>query len=126
MKLLTLEAQKSLPPLYAQDGKGDEAIVHIKFFTPDGGWTWYVTEGCPIVTRDGQQMEVPYKDLEPEDKIDDWMFFGLVDGFEAEFGNFVLSELRAVRGKMGLPIERDMYYSNKTIADARNDISSAR
>ena len=44
MKLLTEEIKKKLPPLYAQDGKGGKAVVHVKFFTPDANWTWYATE----------------------------------------------------------------------------------
>ena len=32
MKLLTKELQKKLPPLYSQDGKGDDAIAYAKFF----------------------------------------------------------------------------------------------
>ena len=31
MKLLTKELQKKLPPLYSQDGKGDDAIAYAKF-----------------------------------------------------------------------------------------------
>ena len=37
-------------------------------------------------------------------------FFGLVFGHEREFGYFLLSELEEVRGSMGLPIERDLYF----------------
>ena len=47
MKLLTKELEKKLPSLYAQDGKGDEAIAYAKFFDPCGSWTWYVTEYDP-------------------------------------------------------------------------------
>ena len=44
MELLTAELRKRLPPLYAQE-KNKDPIVHIKLFTPDSSWTWYVTEG---------------------------------------------------------------------------------
>jgi len=37
-------------------------------------------------------------------------FFGLVKGFEEEFGYFTLSELEGVTGPMGLKIERDLYF----------------
>ena len=43
------------------------------------------------------------------------MFFGLVEGFEKELGYFNLSELEAVRGHLGLPIERDLYWTVKTL-----------
>jgi len=84
MKLLTKEIRRALPPLGSQDGQGLDAIARVKFFTPDGGWTWYATE------FDGEDT-----------------FFGLVVGFEAELGYFQLSELEQVRGRLELPIERD-------------------
>ena len=92
MKLLTEESKKKLPPLYAQDGKGGKAIVHVKFFTPDANWTWYSTE------FDGEDT-----------------FFGLVDGHCKELGYFSLSELQSVKGALGLPIERDLYWQPKTL-----------
>jgi hypothetical protein len=93
MKLLTQEIRKKLPALYSQDGKGGEAIAYVKFFTPDSNpWTWYATE------FDGEDT-----------------FFGLVDGHEKELGYFSLKELESVRGPMGLPIERDLYFRPKTL-----------
>ena len=35
---------------------------------------------------------------------------GLVIGFEIEFGYFNLSELQLVKGSLGLPIERVLYF----------------
>ena len=92
MKLLTKEIKRRLPPLGSQEDKGLEARAHVKFFTPDGGWTWYATE------FDGEEM-----------------FFGLVAGFEKELGYFRLSELEQVRGRLGLPIERDRYFRPTTL-----------
>jgi len=63
----------------------------IKYFTPWSNWTWYVTEGEK--TEDG-----------------DWLFFGFVSGFEAEWGSFTLSELSSVVGPMGLKVERDRWF----------------
>jgi hypothetical protein len=40
--------------------------------------------------------------------------YGLVSGFEVELGNFSLKELKEVKGPMGLPIERDLYYEPKS------------
>lgn len=94
MKLLTQELQNQLPPLYAQDGKAGQAIVHVKFFTPDSNWTWYATE------FDG-----------------DDTFFGLVDGFEKELGYFSLHELENDKGPLGLPVERDLHWQPKTLAE---------
>lgn len=89
MELLPEDLRKSLPLLYSQEGNPDP-IVHIKFFTPDGCWTWFVTEGSP------------------ED--DEFVFFGFVQGFAGEWGYFTLSELKAAHGPHGLPIERDLYF----------------
>jgi len=94
MKLLTKEILEKLPKLYTQEEKGLDAIAVVKFFTPDSNWTWYATE------FDG-----------------DDLFFGLVDGFEKEIGYFRLSELQSVKGALGLPIERDMYFKPKTLKE---------
>lgn len=103
MKLLPKEIRETLPPLYAQDGKGGKAVVYVKYFTPSSSWTWYATEGEPV--------------LDESDKEVDFRFFGLVDGHEKELGYFLLSELEEVRGPMGLPIERDLYFKPKTLEE---------
>ena len=45
VKLAQFRAALSLrrtPPLYAQDGKGDNAIIYVKMFDPCGSATWYL------------------------------------------------------------------------------------
>jgi hypothetical protein len=96
MMLLTKANRTALPTLYAQDGKGMEAMAFVKFFTPDGNWTWYATE------FDGNDT-----------------FFGLVVGQETELGYFSLSELQRVRGRMGLPVERDRHFTPCPLSQAR-------
>ena len=103
MKLLTEEIRRKLPPLHGQDGKGGKAIVHLKYFTPDSNWTWWITEGSPI--KDDQGNEV------------DFHFFGLVDGQFKELGYVSLKELEEVTGPMGLPIERDLHWQPKTLEE---------
>ena len=103
MKLLPKEIREQLPPLYSQDGKGGKAIVYVKYFTPSSSWTWLATEGEPVL--DESRNEIDYR------------FFGLVFGHEREFGYFLLSELEEVRGPMGLPIERDLYFKPKTLEE---------
>jgi hypothetical protein len=49
-----------------------------------------------------------YYDTDKE-KVD-FLFFGLVSGFEVELGYFSLSELQGARGPLGLPIERDLHF----------------
>lgn len=99
MKLMTKEILSKIPALYEQDGKGDDAKVFVKFFTPWSNWTWFATE------------------YDPEERL----FFGLVKGFETEVGYFSLDELEGINGPFGLKVERDIRFpiGEKTIADAR-------
>jgi hypothetical protein len=70
----------------------------VKLFTPDGGATWLLTE------------------LDPDDPD---IAFGLCDlglGFP-ELGSVSIAELESVRGKLGLPIERDLHFTaDKTLS----------
>jgi hypothetical protein len=111
MKLMTKELLRKIPPLYSQENEKDPVVV-CKFFMPDGGWTWYVIEGS---TREGNCCgwgeNCNHKPLTEYDPVrHDIIFFGYVDGLELEFGNFTLSELEAVRGRLGLPVERDRWF----------------
>lgn len=94
MPLLPDNIREQLPPLYSNEEQGLEARALVKFFTPDSNWTWYASE------FDGRDI-----------------FFGLVVGFEVEFGYFSLSELESVRGPLGLPIERDKYFQPTTLRE---------
>jgi hypothetical protein len=87
MHLLTQAIRRKLPPLYANEEQGTDGLAIVKFFTPDSTWTWYASE------FDG-----------------DDLFFGLAVGVEPELGYFRLSELQTVRGKLGLPVERDRFF----------------
>jgi hypothetical protein len=88
--LLPPSVRATIPPLYSTEGHNDP-LIWVKFFTPDSSWTWYVFEAGPVE--------------------DDTLLYCLVDGFEAEFGYVLLSELEAVRGPDGLKIERDIHWS---------------
>lgn len=97
MELLTLEIREQL----LRNGRLREQFVGIahldfypvvKLFTPDGACTWLLTE------------------LDPEDTD---IAFGLCDlglGFP-ELGNVSIAELESVRGKLGLPIERELHFA---------------
>jgi hypothetical protein len=102
MKLLTQALRRQIPPLYAQESHGGQAIAYTKFFTPDANWTWHVLEGESIKDEAGHEV--------------DYQFFGLVDGHDRELGYFNLSELEEVIGPMGLPIERDLWFKPKSLA----------
>lgn len=74
---------------------GEDTIDHqpiVKLFTPDGGATWLLSE------------------TEPDDPD---IAFGLCDlglGFP-ELGSVRISVLMAHRGRLGLPIERDLHFT---------------
>jgi len=108
--LLDPETRAKLPDLYSNEEKGLEALAQVKFFLPGGSWTWYASEGSPV-DEDG------YYDTDKE-KVD-FIFFGLVDGLELEFGYFSLSELESVRSQLGLPIERDLYFEPATLRELK-------
>lgn len=87
MGLLTADDLEKIPSLYATVNESDP-LVYVKFFIPNGSWSWYVME------------------YDTERRI----CFGYVDGFEGELGCFSMDELESVRGGLGLKIERDMSF----------------
>jgi hypothetical protein len=96
MELLPDLIAQQIPPLYAQETSPDP-IAHVKFFTTDSNWTWYVTE------YDAQDL-----------------FFGLVQGFEEELGYFSLHELTQGTDPMGLGVERDLNFQPTPLSQLRN------
>lgn len=74
--------------------RGADALAQVKFFTPDSDWTWYASE------FDGEDI-----------------FFGLISGFEVEYGCFSLKELQETRGPLGLLIERDLHFEPKSLGE---------
>jgi hypothetical protein len=77
----------------AIEGKAEaDFIPVVKFFTPDANCTWIITE------------------LDPDEPD---IAFGLCDlGMGCpELGSVRISELESVRGRLGLPVERDLYFT---------------
>ena len=103
MKLLTKEIRNRLPKLYSQENEEGNAIAYVKFFCPWNQWTWYATEGEPVLDDAGQEI--------------DFQFFGWVEGLENEMGYFNLSELEYVTGPWGLKVERDLYWSARPLKE---------
>jgi hypothetical protein len=77
----------------------------VKLFTPDAGATWLLTE------------------LDPEQPD---VAFGLIDlGLGTpELGYVCLSEIAAVRGTLGLPVERDLYFQADKPLSAYAELAS--
>jgi len=101
--LLTQEIRDTLPPLYDSENHPEkESIAVVKFFSPYSQWTWYAVE------FDGEDT-----------------FFGLVDGFEMEYGYFSYSELEAVTVFGGVPaIERDCHWTPQPVKEIEAEIRS--
>lgn len=96
--LLTQELKKQLPALYSQENETNPT-VWVKFFLPASRWTWYGIE------FDGEDL-----------------FFGYVDGLEAELGYFRLSELQELRGLWNLGVERDRFFKPTPLHTIQNEV----
>lgn len=73
----------------------DNPVAYVKLFDPTSGWTWYIASYDPT-TR---------------------IAYGLVHGFEDEYGYINMSELVALRGRFGLPIERDLWWTPQPLSE---------
>ena len=93
-KLIPHTLLEEIPNLYETEDVKDP-ICHIKLFTPDSNWTWYITEFS---------------------KEDHDTCFGYVIGLESELGYFSLSEIESVRGSLGLPVERDLHFTSTLLS----------
>lgn len=111
-KLLPKALLKRLPPLYSGEDKGLGALAVAKFFSPDSGFEWYASEGSPVD-------ENGYYDTDKE-KVD-FLFFGLVVGLEVELGYFSLLTLEDIRGRWGLPVERDRFWAPQALGEVQRD-----
>lgn len=101
MKLLTKELEQHLTKAFEENKSGtrtlDETTIWTKFFYPAGYATWFVTEYDP----------------------DERMFFGyacMLPGC-GEWGWFSRDELEGFESKIGLGVERDLYYTPKKVKE---------
>lgn len=98
--LLTQELMDRFMELGPQDNP--DAIVVAKYFHPFSNWTWYATSFNP----------------------EDGLFFGLVDGFEAELGYWSIEDLT---GEIkGIPFERDLYWTETPLREVMTKIKRER
>lgn len=104
MKLMTAEVKKRLQkyPLRSQDGNVKSAVCSVKFFLPEGAWTWYVTEA----------------------NLETGELFGVtINGYgDGELGYFTLQELESLRSSMGLSVERDIVFKPLKLQDIKSDV----
>jgi hypothetical protein len=77
-----------IPKLYETE-RAINPICHIKLFTPDSVFTWFI-------------IEISKEDMDT--------CYGFVKGFESELGYFSLKELENIKGALGLGVERDISF----------------
>ena len=86
-----------IPDLYETE-RNINPTCHIKLFTPDSIFTWYIIE------------------VSKEDKH---TCYGYVKGFESELGYFSLKEIESIRGNFGLVVEMDISFKPSALAIVR-------
>jgi hypothetical protein len=86
-----MDALRRNGAIASRSGDGSDLLPVLKLFTPDGSATWLISE----IDADGDTM------------------FGLCDmGFGSpELGYISLTEIKSVRGGLGLPVERDISFT---------------
>ena len=96
MKLITTEQRRRLQRQWTEReqanrcGQSYDPKPLLKWFTPDGAATWLIAA------------------LSPDERTA-WGVCDLGLGF-VEIGELDMAELRAVRGRLGLPVERDRWF----------------
>lgn len=102
--LLPKTIERRIPALYATESESDPT-VYVKWFTPDSSFSWYATE-YSAVAPDGTER----------------LAFGLIENeYGQELGYIHLVELEQVRGKYGLPVERDRYFRPCKLSEIRGN-----
>jgi hypothetical protein len=94
MKLIPDSIASTIPNLYSQEKKGENAIVYVKLFCPRNGWLWYITE------YDKENNEA----------------FGLVVGYETELGYISITELEETNF-----VFRDRHFTPRTLRECRRE-----
>ncbi|MEA2072918.1 MAG: DUF2958 domain-containing protein [Campylobacterota bacterium] len=97
MPLLTSKDIEQLPTLYSSENEKDP-LCHIKLFTPDSSFTWFIIE------------------VDDKDRV---TCFGYVVGLESELGYFNLDEIERVRGPLGLKVERDRGFTPTRLSELK-------
>jgi hypothetical protein len=107
MVLLTQEILKRIPSIdedRAVEPDSEKRMAHAKLFTPDANWTWYL---------------IAY---DPEEEL----AYGLVKGFEVEFGYISMAEIKNLRGPMGLAVERDRSFTKMNVKELYDKIKAGK
>lgn len=89
-----------LPRLYETEDIPEEEKLVPLVFVSDAGWKWYPVEFDP----------------------DDHLFFGLVEGWEEEWGYFSLDELEEVHLSVS-PLRIHIFETPQTLAEVRKTLN---
>ena len=98
-KLIPQTLLSNTPDLYETEGFSNP-LCHVKLFTPDSIWTWFIIEFS---------------------KADANTCYGYVQGMDSELGYFTLEELESIHGSLGLAIERDISFTPTSFAQIKKD-----
>lgn len=98
MKLITKEIEARCRELGDQDVA--DPIVVAKFFNPSGAGTWFL---------------ISYN---PESRVM-FCYASIFNDFNNELGYTSLDELEEFRGQLGLGIERDIYFDECPLSEAK-------
>lgn len=98
-KLIPQTLLSDIPDLYETEGILNP-ICHVKLFTPDSNFTWFIIEFS---------------------KADAKTCYGYVQGLDSELGYFTLEELESIHGPIGLTIERDMLFEATSFTKIKED-----
>ena len=101
-KLIPQPLLSDIPDLYETEGSLNP-VCHVKLFTPDSSFTWYIIEFS---------------------KADTNTCYGYVQGLDNELGYFTLEELESIHGPLGLAIERDMSFSPTSFSKIKDEYES--
>lgn len=98
MELIPKEIKERIPKLYETEYHKDP-IVYVKLFLD--GWTWYITE----LSEDS-----------------DICFGYVISPFcDGELGYFSLKELMSLRGKLGIWVERDLFFKPTPLSKIKKE-----
>jgi len=103
-KLIPQTLLSDIPDLYETEGQTNP-ICHVKLFTPDSNWTWYIIEFS---------------------KADRSSCYGYVEGLDSELGYFTLEELESIHGPLGLAIERDLAFTPTSFSTIKKSENASR
>ena len=102
MMLLTKEQEAQIPPISSGTEEIEDPTVWVKWFTPDSSFTWYIME------------------REPNTGLCFGVTVNPASNMPWELGYFNQNEIATVRGKLGLPVERDKWFQPQPLSQVRD------